>query len=147
MKENSIKLAEYRSACDLGRGAAFFSVARGKIAEGVEFEQHYGRCVAIFGFPTLNLKDDLVLERCKVLEEKFKINRKDFIEFDAIRQSAACLGRVVKSREDYGLMIMCDERFSTKKEAKSNKLKPEFEGLSSGNVKLDDSSNENTEMD
>jgi DNA excision repair protein ERCC-2 len=28
---------QYRKACDIGRGAVFFAIARGKIAEGVDF--------------------------------------------------------------------------------------------------------------
>ena len=40
-----------RRACDCGRGAVFFSVARGKVAEGIDFDRHYGRCVVMFGVP------------------------------------------------------------------------------------------------
>ena len=35
--------------CVTGRGAIFLSIARGKVAEGVDFDRHYGRCVLIFG--------------------------------------------------------------------------------------------------
>jgi len=41
--------------------------------------------VAVIGFPALNSKDILILERCKFLDEKFKITKNDFIEFDAMR--------------------------------------------------------------
>lgn len=85
VNETFVKLAQFRKACDAGRGAALFSIARGKIAEGIDFEQHYGRCVAVLGFPALNSKDTLILERCRFLEEKFKITKNDFIEFDAMR--------------------------------------------------------------
>ena len=40
-----------RRACDCGRGAVFLSVARGKVAEGIDFDRHYGRCVVMFGVP------------------------------------------------------------------------------------------------
>jgi DNA excision repair protein ERCC-2 len=30
-------LLKYRKACDVGRGAIFLAIARGKIAEGVDF--------------------------------------------------------------------------------------------------------------
>ena len=29
----------------------FLSIARGKVAEGVDFDRHYGRAVVIFGVP------------------------------------------------------------------------------------------------
>ena len=35
----------------MGRGAIFFSIARGKIAEGIDFDHHYGRVVIMLGFP------------------------------------------------------------------------------------------------
>ena len=62
-------MEHYRKACDIGRGAALFSISRGKIAEGIDFEGHYGRCVAIVGFPALNSKDILILERCRFLTD------------------------------------------------------------------------------
>ena len=34
-----------------GRGAVFLSVARGKVAEGVDFDRHYGRAVLLLGVP------------------------------------------------------------------------------------------------
>lgn len=41
--ETTLALDNYRRACDHGRGAVFFSVARGKVAEGIDFDRHYGR--------------------------------------------------------------------------------------------------------
>lgn len=49
--ETSISLHHFRKACDIGRGGVFLSVARGKVAEGIDFNNHYGRCVIIFGLP------------------------------------------------------------------------------------------------
>jgi len=40
--ESSIALSNYQKACDSGRGAILFSVARGKISEGIDFDHHYG---------------------------------------------------------------------------------------------------------
>ena len=32
----------------MGRGAVFLSVARGKVAEGIDFDRHYGRAVMLY---------------------------------------------------------------------------------------------------
>lgn len=40
--ETTLALDNFRRACDAGRGAVFFSVARGKVAEGIDFDRHYG---------------------------------------------------------------------------------------------------------
>jgi DNA excision repair protein ERCC-2 len=39
----------------------------------------------VIGFPALNSKDTLILERCKFLETNYGITKNDFIEFDAMR--------------------------------------------------------------
>ena len=49
--ESSIALENYKKACDSGRGAILFSVARGKVSEGVDFDHHYGRAVVMIGIP------------------------------------------------------------------------------------------------
>ncbi|RYG55294.1 hypothetical protein EON66_05635 [archaeon] len=47
--ETTLALNNFKRACDIGRGAVFLSIARGKVAEGIDFDRHYGRCVVIFG--------------------------------------------------------------------------------------------------
>lgn len=44
-------MENYKKACDSGRGAILFSVARGKVSEGVDFDHHYGRAVVMIGIP------------------------------------------------------------------------------------------------
>jgi DNA excision repair protein ERCC-2 len=46
--ETTLALDNFRRACDCGRGAVFFSVARGKVAEGIDFDRHYGRCARVY---------------------------------------------------------------------------------------------------
>lgn len=41
--ETTLALDNFRRACDCGRGGVFLSVARGKVAEGIDFDRHYGR--------------------------------------------------------------------------------------------------------
>ena len=49
--ETTLALENFKRACDCGRGAVFLSVARGKVAEGVDFDRHYGRAVLLLGVP------------------------------------------------------------------------------------------------
>jgi DNA excision repair protein ERCC-2 len=49
--ETTLALDNFRRACDSGRGAIFLSVARGKVAEGIDFDRHYGRAVLLIGVP------------------------------------------------------------------------------------------------
>ena len=116
-------MSHFRDACRSGRGAVFLSVARGKVAEGVDFKNYLGRCVVIIGIPFQYSKSKPLLCRMDYVEKKFGISNKDFLTFDAMRQCSQCLGRVIRSKADYGLMIMADRRFS--KEDKIEKL-PEW---------------------
>lgn len=39
------------------------------------------------------------------MREMFQIKESDFLAFDAIRQAAQCVGRVIRSKADYGMMV------------------------------------------
>ena len=43
-----------------------------------------------------------------LLKEK-GIKQSDFLVFDAMRQCAQCVGRVIRGKNDYGLMIFADK--------------------------------------
>ncbi|XP_076912985.1 general transcription and DNA repair factor IIH helicase subunit XPD-like [Bidens hawaiensis] len=110
--ETTLALDNYRKACDCGRGAVFFSVARGKVAEGIDFDRHYGRLVIMFGVPFQYTLSKILLTRLEYLRETFQIKEGDFLTFDALRQAAQCVGRVIRSKADYGMMIFADKRYT-----------------------------------
>ncbi|CAN6558507.1 unnamed protein product [Malus baccata var. baccata] len=83
--ETTLAFDNYRKACDCRRGAVFLSVARGKVAEGIDFDRHYGRLVIMFGIP---------------------------FQYTLSKQAAQCVGRVIRSKADYGMMIFADKRYS-----------------------------------
>jgi DNA excision repair protein ERCC-2 len=83
--ETVLALENYKQACDCGRGAVFFSIARGKVSEGVDFAGHYGRCVVVFGIPYQNTLSRNLNARMSFLKENFNIKENDFLTFDAMR--------------------------------------------------------------
>lgn len=111
--ETSQALAHYRIACDRGRGAVFFCVARGKVSEGIDFDNHYGRAVVVIGIPYVYTESPVLQERLKYLSQTYHIKDKDYLDFDAIRVAAQCVGRVIRSKSDYGVMIFADKRYSS----------------------------------
>lgn len=102
----------YRQACDAGQGAVFFSVARGKVAEGIDFDRHYGRAVVLFGVPFQYTLSRELRARLEYLREHYQIRESEFLNFDAMRQASQCLGRVIRSKKDYGVMIFADQRYA-----------------------------------
>ncbi|CAM9956964.1 unnamed protein product [Ectocarpus sp. 6 AP-2014] len=110
--ETTLALDNFKRACDCGRGAIFLSVARGKVAEGIDFDRHYGRAVVMFGVPFQYTLSHVLRARLEYLRSTFQIREGDFLTFDAIRQCAQCIGRVIRSKTDYGLVILADSRYN-----------------------------------
>uniref|UniRef100_A0A6B2LA38 DNA 5'-3' helicase n=1 Tax=Arcella intermedia TaxID=1963864 RepID=A0A6B2LA38_9EUKA len=110
--ETSISLTNYKTACDNGRGAVFLSVARGKVSEGIDFANHYGRCVLLFGIPYVYTESRVLKARLEFLKKKYRIEEGEFLTFDAMRTAAQCVGRVIRGKTDYGIMVFADNRFN-----------------------------------
>jgi DNA excision repair protein ERCC-2 len=110
--ETTIALANYRIACDQGRGAIFISVARGKVSEGLDFDRHYGRCVVLCGVPYQNYLSRRLRARLEYLTQTHGIQEQEFLTFDAMRAAAQCVGRVIRSKMDYGIMVFADYRYA-----------------------------------
>ncbi len=110
-------------------GAIFLSVARGKVSEGIDFDNHYGRCVVLFGIPFVYTESKILKVRLKAhlltrvsadsnnqarleyLRNKFQIKENEFLTFDAMRNAGQCVGRVIRGKTDYGIMIFADKRY------------------------------------
>lgn len=111
-RETALALENFKKSCDTGRGAILLSVARGKVSEGIDFEHGYARAVVVLGIPYMYTESIRLKERLKFLKAEYDIKEYDFLVFDAMRHAAQCLGRVLRNKTDYGLMIMADSRFS-----------------------------------
>lgn len=110
--ETSIALENYRRACDNGRGAVLFSVARGKVSEGIDFDHNYGRAVIMFGIPYQYTESRILKARLEYLRDAYRIRESEFLGFDAMRNAAQCVGRVLRGKTDWGLMVFADKRFA-----------------------------------
>ncbi|XP_043484006.1 general transcription and DNA repair factor IIH helicase subunit XPD [Leptopilina heterotoma] len=110
--ETSLALINYIKACENGRGAVLLSVARGKVSEGVDFDHHLGRAVLMFGIPYVYTQSRILKARLQYLRDQFQIAENDFLTFDAMRHAAQCVGRAIRGKTDYGIMVFADKRFS-----------------------------------
>jgi len=116
----TLALHNFRKACDTGRGSIFFSIARGKVSEGIDFNKHYGRAVILLGVPYQYTLSRVLKCRLEFLRMNYGVSEAEFLTFDAMRQAAQCVGRVIRSKMDYGLMIFADARYG--RSDKKNKL-------------------------
>src|ERR1700733_2655656 len=49
--------------------------------------------------------------RLEYLRDAYRIRESEFLGFDAMRNAAQCVGRVLRGKTDWGLMIFADKVF------------------------------------
>mgnify|MGYP006083839491 CR=1 FL=1 len=57
------------------------------MAEGVDFDRHYGRAVLLLGIPFQYTLSRVLRSRLEYLRDTCDIDEADFLTFDAIRQA------------------------------------------------------------
>ncbi|XP_077109119.1 regulator of telomere elongation helicase 1 isoform X3 [Ranitomeya variabilis] len=101
-------------------GASFFAVCRGKASEGLDFADCNGRGVIITGLPFPPRMDPRVILKMQFLDEmrqtqgsagKF-LSGQEWYRQQASRAVNQAIGRVIRHRQDYGAIFLCDHRFS-----------------------------------
>ena len=104
----------YKAAVDApgGGGAMLLAVLRGNLSEGVSLDGAYARLVAIIGIPwgpkndaKLQAKMDFNDQRADDLG-----SGKKYCERLMCRAVNQALGRAIRSKDDYGAVVLIDER-------------------------------------
>ncbi|CBK20347.2 uncharacterized protein [Blastocystis hominis] len=111
INESNVAVQNYRKSCDEGKGAVLLCVVRGHISEGVHFNDHYGRCCILMGVPFLNTLSKELNQKCEYLRYQYDVDKNDYQICDAIRQSAQCVGRTIRNKNDYSFVIFADYRY------------------------------------
>ncbi|MGH0156996.1 UNVERIFIED_CONTAM: hypothetical protein FKN15_032929 [Acipenser sinensis] len=100
-------------------GASFFAVCRGKASEGLDFSDTNGRAVIITGLPFPPRMDPKVILKMQFLDEmrrkatggvKF-LSGQEWYRQQASRAVNQAIGRVIRHRQDFGAIFLCDHRF------------------------------------
>ncbi|XP_068207931.1 regulator of telomere elongation helicase 1 homolog [Palaemon carinicauda] len=98
------------------KGACFMAVCRGKVSEGLDFADRNGRAVIITGLPFPPMKDPRVVLKQKYLDDMFfkkksGLKGRDWYTLEASRAVNQAIGRVIRHKDDFGAIILCDNRF------------------------------------
>ncbi|XP_011338584.1 regulator of telomere elongation helicase 1 homolog isoform X2 [Ooceraea biroi] len=98
------------------KGAIFMAVCRGKVSEGLDFANANGRAVLIIGLPFPPFKDPRVVLKQRYLEEirtaeKEGLTGQEWYQLEASRAVNQAIGRIIRHKNDYGAVILCDCRF------------------------------------
>jgi DNA excision repair protein ERCC-2 len=73
-----------------------------------------------FSIPYQYTESRILKARLEFLRDNYRIKENDYLTFDAMRHAAQCVGRVLRGKTDWGLMVFADKRFA--KQDKRNKL-------------------------
>jgi len=98
-------------------GAILFAVCRGKVSEGIDFADSHCRSVVIIGIPypplfepRIVLKKDF-LARARSKDPK-AMNPEDWYKIEGIRAVNQAMGRIIRHKDDFGVVILADSRFA-----------------------------------
>ncbi len=89
-----------------------FAVCRGKISEGIDFADDNGRAVIVTGLPFPLYTDPKVILKRRYLDESKVSSGNLWYNQQTYRAVNQAIGRVIRHRNDYGAIILCDERFT-----------------------------------
>ncbi|TKS77856.1 Regulator of telomere elongation helicase 1 [Collichthys lucidus] len=100
------------------KGGSFFAVCRGKASEGLDFANTFGRGVIITGLPFPPKMDPRVILKMQFLDEMSRkktglkyLSGQQWYKQQAFRAVNQAIGRVIRHKEDFGAIFLCDQRF------------------------------------
>lgn len=108
-------MEEYYEGIHSNQGGLFFAVCRGKVSEGLDFSDRNARGVIIVGIPFPNLKDSKVDAKKRYNDNGAKslglLTGGQWYEQQAFRALNQALGRCIRHKNDWGAILLADERF------------------------------------
>ncbi|XP_066219255.1 Fanconi anemia group J protein [Saccopteryx leptura] len=98
-------------------GALLVAVCRGKVSEGLDFSDDNARAVITIGIPFPNVKDLQVELKRQYNDQHSKLRGllpgRQWYEIQAYRALNQALGRCIRHKNDWGALILVDDRFSS----------------------------------
>lgn len=135
----------HQTNIDGGHGSILLAVCRGKVSEGIDFSDAYGRAVVVAGIPYPAAFDPKVVLKRKYMDARAHQDREaetkgpstnpsarnrdlrssssessqvavdgeEWYTSQALRAVNQAIGRVIRHRNDYGVILFLDERFGS----------------------------------
>lgn len=103
----------FRREINQNRRAVYLSVCRGKLSEGTNLDGNQCRSVIVVGLPFPSLKEAKVKET-RLFQAKHRDDKDGDQWYTNQMRRALCqaFGRVIRSKLDFGMLILCDPRFT-----------------------------------
>eukprot|EP01016_Furgasonia_blochmanni_P032503 TRINITY_DN3351_c0_g2_i11.p3 TRINITY_DN3351_c0_g2~~TRINITY_DN3351_c0_g2_i11.p3 ORF type:complete len:264 (-),score=15.40 TRINITY_DN3351_c0_g2_i11:709-1455(-) len=101
------------------KGSILLAVCRGRSSEGLNFSDEGARAVIVVGMPNLNIADEKVR-----LKKERKDSNREWYQEQMMRAVNQAIGRVIRHKEDYGMLLFCDDRYYACREGFSKWVQP-----------------------
>ena len=113
---------KYKKQIDLNpqKGAILFAVMGGKMSEGINFSDDYGRCVIVIGMPYPNIKSPELNAKMNFLNQIKNGLGQTHYESLCMKSVNQSIGRAIRHKDDYACVLLVDQRFA--RENVKNKL-------------------------
>lgn len=110
-------MKKYINSINEKNGAIFMAVLRGKVSEGMDFPDMYGRATIIVGIPFAPYRSKKTTSKMAYMESRHFTDRNvqsgsEWYSLDAMRAVNQAIGRVIRHQNDYGAILLCDNRFN-----------------------------------
>lgn len=100
------------------KGGIMFAIFRGKVSEGINFENEHARAVIAIGIPFPNLKAvDVRLKRA-FNDRSSQLNGNEWYSIQGFRALNQALGRVIRHKDDWGVILLVDLRYKHERSKK-----------------------------
>ncbi|KAH0571295.1 DNA repair helicase [Spironucleus salmonicida] len=97
---------------NLSQRPILVAVARGTLSEGIDFADELCRTVIIVSIPFPDIKDQILIQQRDWLDKYGKgLTGSIYYENLAFRAVNQCIGRVIRNKNDFGTVILADQRY------------------------------------
>ena len=109
-KENNVFLNFKKTIIESKKNSIIFAVIGGKLSEGINFNDDLCRILFIVGMPYANIKSIEIQEKIKF----YKKFNKNYYENNCIKNVNQTIGRCIRHKNDYSIIIFAEQRYSNK---------------------------------
>ncbi|KNH07507.1 helicase-like protein [Perkinsela sp. CCAP 1560/4] len=104
-------LNSFRTASQREKGAVLLAVFRGKASEGIDFKDNMARLIVSIGVPYKSKAENRTIVKQKFNAETASLSGSSWYTTDAVTAVNQAIGRCIRHQNDYGALLLIDERW------------------------------------
>lgn len=117
-------MVAFKKTIDRSGKAVFLGVCRGKLSEGTNLEANHCRSVIVIGLPFPSNSDPKIVATKDFHSRRGDTRGQAWYTQQMRRALSQAFGRVIRSKNDFGMLFLCDPRFTQYKFSLSEWIRP-----------------------